>query len=122
MQTPLRATLALLLAAAPVRAADPVPLTVSSASVKSLLREAPRVGLMPAGTQGRAAVGVGVGLKEGPVLQGLVWAGSGAIVGSFAGPVGAAVGAVAGAAVGLVVSFFVVPRVQPGMGKGPPQG
>lgn len=111
--SPAHAALALLLAAAPLRAEPP--LVVSSAPLSVPLSPAPRLGTLPAGAQGRAAVGVGVGLKEGPVLQGLVWAGSGAVVGSFAGPVGAAVGAAAGAAVGLVVSFFVVPRVQPGM-------
>ena len=92
-------------------------LTVSSPTVTDARPPGPRVGLLPPGPQKRAAIGVGGGIGEGPALEVMVWGGTGAIIGSAAGPIGAAVGGAFGAVVGLIYSFFVVPRIQPGLEK-----
>lgn len=101
-------------ASAEVVASRPT-VTVSSRPVSAEGRPPVVVGAVPGGPQGRAGVGVGVGLSEGKPLQVMVWGGAGAIVGSMAGPAGTVVGAAAGSAFGLLFSMFVVPRVQPGM-------
>lgn len=117
MRRSLSAILAGLLAApsgAEVVAAVPT-VTVSSMPVPATHRPPAALGLLPAGPQGRTAVGVGVGLAEGKPLQVMVWGGAGAIVGSMAGPLGTVVGAAAGSVTGLLFSLFAVPRFQPGM-------
>ncbi|MBI4345338.1 MAG: hypothetical protein HY553_00675, partial [Elusimicrobia bacterium] len=55
-------------------------------------------------------VGVGAGIKDGPVLQTMLWGSGGAVAGSLAGPAGAVIGAAAGAVVGFLIGVFVVPR------------
>ena len=91
--------------------------TVSSMPFHTDGKPAVRVGLLPAGPQGRAAVGASGGIGEGKPLEVMVWGGAGAIVGSTVGPLGTVVGAAAGSAFGLLFSMFVVPRFQPGMSK-----
>jgi len=51
-----------------------------------------------------------IGLDEGPLLETLVWSGTGAMLGVLAGPGGALVGAAIGSACGYVIGCLYAPK------------
>lgn len=53
---------------------------------------------------------IGVAMEEGPVLETILWGGTGAMVGSLGGPLGTLVGAAVGSACGYVIGCLYAPK------------